>query len=524
MRAEWPIEGTSGYDFMNLVLGTLVYPDGLKELGGHYAAFTGDSVAFASLAHDKKLAVTQEALGSDVNRLAELFVTICESNREHRDFTRAELRRSIREVASCFAIYRTYIVPERNEICDEDREPITEAIEAAKSNRQDIDPSLFDFMRSVLMLETTGKAESEFVYRFQQFTSPVMAKGVEDTAFYCSNRLTAMNEVGGNPECEGFSLDEFHGYQLEMQRTFPSTMTTLSTHDTKRADDVRARLLVLSEIPDEFAAAAKAWSAMGAQDRDPAIDGGTEWFLFQTMVGAWPIDYERLSGYMQKAMREAKVRTSWVANNREYEEALERYMQALLNNPVFVSSLGDFVATINPAGRVNSLTQTLLKYLAPGVPDLYQGGELWDHSLVDPDNRRPVDYALRTELLAELRTLTPQQILARMEEGLPKLWLIHQAVTLRTQQPEWFGEEGSYAPLSAQGSKATHVLAFSRANNTIAVAPRHTLRLAGDWEGTHLTLPEGQWTNRLTGEQFSGTITLQDLLSNFPVALLVRAR
>jgi (1->4)-alpha-D-glucan 1-alpha-D-glucosylmutase len=403
LRENWPVQGTSGYDFLNLALGVLVQPAGLKRLGEHYADFTGDETSFPKVAHDKKIAVTQEALGSDVNRLASLFVDICECNRERRDFTRAEIRRAIREVASCFAIYRTYVIPERNEVNAEDRRSIKRATESAKRNRTDIDGGLFDFMRDVLTLKVTGKIETEFVYRFQQFTSPVMAKGVEDTAFYCSNRLIAMNEVGGDPDCDGGSLEHFHTYNERMQRTFPTTMTALSTHDTKRADDVRARLLALSEMPDAFAEAVRRWSHLGASHRHgDLIDTGTEWFLYQTMVGAWPISGERLRNYMQKAMREAKVRTSWVANDGAYETALNEYIDALLADAEFTKDMAAFVQSILLAGRINSLAQTLLKYTAPGVPDLYQGGELWDLSLVDPDNRRPVDYALRERLLRQM--------------------------------------------------------------------------------------------------------------------------
>ena len=247
---DWPIEGTSGYDFLNMAMGVLVHREGLKKLGEHYTAFTGDDADFPGVAHDKKIAVEQEALGSDVNRLTTLFVDICESNRDQRDFTRAEIRRAIREVAACFSVYRTYVVPERNEIVEEDRIRIGRATESAKANRTDIDGALFDFMRDVLTLKVMGKVETEFVNRFEQFTGPVMAKGVEDTAFYCWNRLAAMNEVGGDPDCDGFSLGHFHDYQAKMQQTFPTTMTTLSTHDTKRSDDVRARMIVLTEMPD----------------------------------------------------------------------------------------------------------------------------------------------------------------------------------------------------------------------------------------------------------------------------------
>jgi (1->4)-alpha-D-glucan 1-alpha-D-glucosylmutase len=526
LRAEWPIEGTSGYDFLNLVMGALIDSDGLKNLGGHYAAFTGDDTPYPTMAHDKKLAVTQEALGSDVNRLANLFVAICEANREYRDFTRAEIRRVVREVAACFSVYRTYVVPDRGEINEEDRTRIRRAIACAKDNRLDIDSTLFDFMRSVLLLETTGKDETEFVYRFQQFTSPVMAKGVEDTTFYCSNRLVAMNEVGGDPHCVGFSIDEFHGYQLEMQRTFPLTMTTLSTHDTKRADDVRARLVVLTEIPDRFSDAVRRWSAIGAKCRDgEQVDAGTEWFLYQTLVGAWPIDSERMRIYMQKAMREAKVRTSWVANNAEYENALNAYIDALLADNDFVASLEDFVEEVGPAGQLNSLAQTLVKCTAPGVPDLYQGGELWDFSLVDPDNRRPVDYALRARLLKELEGMDAKAVLARMDEGLPKMFVLLRALQLRTAHPEWFGSDAAYTPLAAKGAKAGHVLAYMRGEDVVTLAPRHPLSLQGAWQSTRVKVPAGRWRNVLTGTAIDGgEVEVERLLDGFPVGLLVRER
>lgn len=522
LREDWPIQGTSGYDFLNQVLGLLVDPEGVRRLGEHYRAFTGDDTSFPVTAHDKKLNVTQEALGSDVNRLATLFVEICEQNREFRDFTRAEIRRALREFASCFAIYRTYVVPNRKEITDEDRQAIARAAECAKDNRLDIDGSLFDFMRDVLEMKVTGVLEAEFVYRFQQFTSPVMAKGVEDTAFYCYNRLTALNEVGGNPDCSGFTLDQFHQYQSKVQRTFPTTMLTLSTHDTKRADDVRARLAVLSEDPDGFREAVQHWHEMTASYRGEAVDTGTEWFLFQTLVGAWPLTIDRVKAYMQKAMREAKLRTSWIVNNMEYEDALNLYLEELLKDQAFVSDLEAYVGKINHAGRVNSLTQTLVKQTAPGVPDLYQGGELWDFSLVDPDNRRPVDYALRSKLLDELHGLDAAGILSRMDDGVPKLWLVKQALGLRNERPELFGAEAAYEPLQAQGSDADRVLAYLRGGTVLTVAPRWSQR--GPIEDAVLPLPEGQWRNCLTGETVrGGEQPVAELLRSFPVALLVRA-
>ena len=494
LRESWPIEGTSGYDFMNQAIGLLVNSEGLVRLGELYRNYTGDTATFPVTAHDKKLNVTQEALGSDVNRLASMFVEICEDTREFRDFTRAEIRRAIREFASCFSIYRTYIVPNRKEVTDEDLEIIRKAAECAKDNRLDIDGQLFDFMRDVLQGKILGEKEGHFVLRFQQFTSPVMAKGVEDTAFYCYNRLVALNEVGGNPACGGFSLQQFHSYNSRMQQTFPSTMTSLSTHDTKRADDVRARIAVLSEDPEAF--------------------------LLQTLIGAWPLTFDRLKAYMQKAMREAKQRTSWVANNAEYEDELNTYMEALLQDVAFLKDLESFVDGVVHAGRINSLAQTLLKHTSPGVPDMYQGGELWDLSLVDPDNRRPVDYMQRTRFLQELTGMTASAIAERMNDGLPKLWVVRQALQLRNEHPDWFGPAATYRPLYAGGADRDRVISYLRGENVLTVAPRWNLK--GNITEATLSLPPGAWVNRLTGSQHSGDCSIAALLQAFPVALLVR--
>ena len=522
-KSAWPIQGTSGYDFLNVALGLLIKRGGMDHLTKIYGDFTGEPTSFPPIAHDKKIAVSQEALGSDVNRLAGIFVQICEGHRNQRDYTRADIRRAIREIAACFAIYRSYVVPARCEIAPEDRRFIARAITAARDNRPDIDAGLFDFFEQVLTLQVTGKLESEFVLRFQQFTSPVMAKGVEDTAFYCFNRLTALCEVGADPSRDGLSLDEFHAYQLKMQSTHPSTMTTLSTHDTKRADDVRARLAVLSELPQAFAEAIARWSKSNEAHKSSGFpDPNTEYFLYQTLIGAWPIDSHRTKAYMQKAMREAKQQTSWVANDKDYEDALNHFIDCILADPAFTADLQSFVTRILLPGRINSLTQTLLKHTAPGIPDLYQGAELWDLSLVDPDNRRPVDYALRRALLAELPTLTPAEILARMDEGLPKLHLTHQCLTLRREHPAWFGPEAPYKPLPAAGPKARHAIAYLRGDHVLTLAPRHTITLQS-WHNTTIQVPDGTWKNTLTGElTTSGIHPIESLLTTFPVALLTR--
>ncbi len=533
LRESWPIQGTSGYDFLNVAAGVLVAPEGLAELTSVYGDFTEQITDFHAIAHEKKISVTQEGLGSDVNRLTSIFVEICEANRDRRDYTRAEVRRAIREVAACFAVYRTYVVPERDEITDEDREQITQATECAKQQRQDIDGGLFDFLRDVLTMEVKGKLESEFLLRFQQFTGPVMAKGVEDTAFYCYDRLTGMNEVGSDPGRNGLSVAEFHAYCEKMQATHPSTMTTLSTHDTKRSDDVRARIAVLSEIPGRFKTAIDRWSRMNSAFRTkrsgtaPMPDRNTEYLYYQTLIGAWPLTMERAQAYMLKAVREAKQQTTWVANNKEFEEALRMFVELTLNYAPFLRELQQFVARVQDAGRVNSLAQTLLKHTAPGVPDLYQGGELWDLSLVDPDNRRPVDYAVRKRLLHELKEMSGDDIaakvMARADEGLPKMWTIHQALQLRRERPDCFGAEADYTAIEVDGAKYDHVIAYLRGEDVVTVVPRLILKLDDSWKDTIVVLPKGRWRDRLTGAMVSGgVITMKLLLKDFPVALLVR--
>lgn len=523
LRDTWPIEGTSGYDFMNTVGSVLVRPEGLAELNAIYGQFTGQPTSFPEVAHDKKVAVTQESLGSDVNRLTSLFIEICECNRNQRDYTRAEVRRAIREVAACFTVYRTYVVPAREEIIEEDRDVIRRATDCARRKRQDIDGGLFDFLRDVLTMEIKGKLESEFVLRFQQFTSPVMAKGVEDTAFYCYNRQTGMNEVGGDPGRNGISVADFHAYCEKMQATHPHTMTTVSTHDTKRADDVRARLAVLTEIPDSFGGSAQRWSRMNTELRTKDLpDRNTEYFYYQTLIGAWPITPERMREYMQKAMREAKQQTSWVANNKEFEDAMNSFIDRTMASTAFMGEVEQFVERIRPAGWTNSLAQTLMKCTAPGVPDLYQGAELWDLSLVDPDNRRPVDYNLRARLLKQMHTMSAADVMARSADGLPKLWTIHHALTLRRQKPEWFNEAAGYKPVPVDGSREAHAFAYLRAGAVLTVVPRLPLTLNGDWDDTTLQLPSGNWQNCLTGEKHTGgNLRLADLLQQFPVALLI---
>jgi len=533
LREPWPVEGTTGYDFLGRVGGLLVDPEGEGPLTELYVELTGQSADWPELVREKKLLVLGDLLASDVNRLAEVFLEVCERHRRHRDYTRFELRQAIRDVVACFPVYRTYVRAEIGEVTDLDRRYVDEAIEAAKARRSDLPADLFDFFRDLLLLEVRGPegspAEGELVMRFQQLTGPAMAKGVEDTAFYNFHRLIALNEVGGSPGDFGLGVEAFHRLSAETQRLWPRAMLATSTHDTKRSEDVRARISLLSEIPEAWGEAARRWSERNARYRQGDFpDRNAEYLLYQTLVGAWPIAAERAAAYMEKAAREAKVHTSWTRQNPEYEEALRSFVTSVLDDQDFVADLEAFVAPLVEPGRINSLAQTLVKLTAPGVPDFYQGSEIWDLSLVDPDNRRPVDFDLRRRLLDDLkRGMAPEGILARMDEGLPKLWLIRQGLHLRRRLPRPFGPEGAYESLRAAGLRAEHVVAFMRGvrgGAVAAIAPRLPLRLQGDWQGTTLELPLGSWRNELTGEEIAGGVrTVADVLSRFPVALLTRS-
>jgi (1->4)-alpha-D-glucan 1-alpha-D-glucosylmutase len=524
---DWPVAGTTGYDFLNRVTGLLIDPEGERPLTAFFARFTGVSSDYLAMVRDKKHLVLKELFGSDLARLTSLMVDICERQKRYRDYTRRDLNGMLREVIACFPVYRTYIDAASGRISDRDQQYIDEAIEAAKRNRPEIDFDLFDFLRDLLQLRVPGELESEMVMRFQQHTGPVMAKGVEDTVFYNYNRLVALNEVGGDPGQFGLSLDQFHANCRETQDRWPTSILASTTHDTKRSEDVRARIALLSEIAGDWAAAVERWVAHNDRHkRDGMPDRNLEYLLYQTLIGAWPIDAERAVAYIMKACREAKAYTSWNDQDPKYEEAVTAFTRAILCDDEFLDDLKSFVAPLIGPGRVNSLAQTLIKLTAPGVPDIYQGTELWAMSLVDPDNRRPVDYDTRRRLLAELEGMPVDEVVRRSEEGLPKLHLTRQALHLRRRRPEWFGPGGDYTPLPAAGPKQEHVVAFARGRDRgcITLAPRLPIRLGGRWDGTTLALPDRRWINELTGEQLAGgKVPVADLLRRFPVALLSRA-
>ena len=529
---SWPVAGTTGYDFTHRVGGLFVDPAGEEPLSEAYTAFTGETIDYEEVVYEKKHLVMAEVLSSEINRLTGLAIDACEHHRRYRDYTRHELHETLRELIAAFPVYRTYVVPGAEGPSPDDIAHVEQAAKLAKGRRPDLDAELFDFFVDILLGRHRGRVEDEFVARFQQVTGPVMAKGVEDTTFYTFNRLVALNEVGGNPGRFGTSPEEFHDGNEHIARNWPGTLLATSTHDTKRSEDTRARIALLSEMPTRFAAAVAEWSKMGDRHRnDPELpDRNAEWLLFQTLVGAWPLSAERAVAYMEKASKEAKEHTSWVDPVLAYDEALRQFIDGILGDAEFVASLESFVTPLIEPGRITSLAQTLLKLTSPGVPDIYQGCELWDHSLVDPDNRRPVDFAAREALLTEAESVSdPSEAWpARAESGLAKLLLTHRALHLRRRRPEFFCVGSGYRRLAATGPKAAHAVAFARSSQAgeegvIAVAPRLVLGLAGDWSGTTLQLPEGRFADVLNGKRtFTGEVGLDDLLGPFPVGLLER--
>jgi (1->4)-alpha-D-glucan 1-alpha-D-glucosylmutase len=358
----------------------------------------------------------------------------------------------------------------------------------------------------------------------QQLSGAAMAKGVEDNAYYRYSRFIALNEVGGDPSCFGISPEQFHDAAAQSQRLWPLTMLTTATHDSKRGEDVRTRLAVLSEQPGAWSDAVVRWSAMTQSHRKGEWpDRNTEYFFYQTLVGAWPVCADRLIAYMEKATREAKVHTSWTTPHADYDAAVRAFVDSCLADPVFMEDVRAFVESIVGPGRINSLAQTLLKLTSPGVPDLYQGTELWALHLVDPDNRRSVDYAERRHALSVVSSLDPPAILQRGDEGLPKIWVTHAALQLRQRRRDSFGARGSYAPVHAQGPLACHVVAFRRGEDVMTIVPRLITRAAGRWDGTTIPVSPGVWHNVLTGKRVDeGEIEISELWQDFPVALLER--
>ncbi|MEV7396998.1 malto-oligosyltrehalose synthase [Aeromicrobium sp. NPDC092404] len=485
----WPVDGTTGYDAMREVLGVLLDPAG-------EAAFTkladrlGVPTDYAAVEEEARRLVTDRILVAEVRRIAGLL----------QDVDTDAARAAVAETMIAFGVYRSYL--------PEVESTWSDAISRARSRRPDLDAAL-----TALDEQVRRDPAGELATRIQQTSGMVVAKGTEDTTFYRFTRFAALNEVGGSPADWGMGIDEFHRLAAARDAGHPTTMTGLTTHDTKRSEDTRARMAVLSEVADEFSDAVVSWTERCGID-EPSLN----LLAWQTIVGAWPISDERLSDYLLKAARESKLRTTWTEPDEAFEELVVSWPARAR------AELGDeieaFVRRIELAGWTNSLTQKIVQLTAPGVPDVYQGTELWDFSLVDPDNRRPVDYGLRREMLARFdEGLVPDLDVS----GATKLFVVNRALTLRRDRPELF--EG-YRPLRAEGSAADHALAYARSEDLVVVGTRLPVGLErdGGWGDTTVTLTEGEWTDVITGSSVdAGAIEVAELLSRFPVALLVRS-
>lgn len=564
LPAEWPVSGTTGYEFANVVNDLLVDPRGLKALGVTYRRFVGSRKSFARSAYELKKQAIRDLFPAELGELCGRLKGLAAGIKDTPSFD--DFERAIIEVSACLSVYRTYIrsSPE----VARDRRLIERALKDARQRSRGLNPAALRFLRRVLLLRFPSALAPrqrrlwlDFVMRWQQFTGPATAKGVEDTALYDYNRLISLNVVGGDPSGAHVAdaVQRFHRHNATTLKRSPRTLNATSTHDTKRSEDVRARINVLSEVPGAWARRVSLWARMN-RGKKRLISGrlvpdeNEEVLIYQTMIGAWPLDADDVAGfaprlreYIVKASREAKVNTSWREPDETYEAALAAFVDAILDRSSSNEYLDDFRKFYNriaPGGALNSLAQTLLKIASPGRPDFYQGTELWDFSLVDPDNRRPVDFELRRRLLTDLRTGSvghptahAAELLASWADGRIKLYVTSEALAFRNRNADLFAS-GRYIPLFASGTRRDNVIAFGRARRglwAIIAVPRIVASLTAGgrlpvgrrrWRRTELEIPTRapeQWHNVLTGEGLTanrGSLDCGDLFRHLPVALL----
>jgi (1->4)-alpha-D-glucan 1-alpha-D-glucosylmutase len=573
---SWPFYGTSGYDFLNDL--NILFVDGrqMKRLKQVYRRFTGRQTPFSEYVYECKKLITRTSMASELTVLAHALNRISERDRHLRDFTLVSLFQALREVVASFPVYRTYV--NSSGATETDQKEIDVALSRARRRNPAMEPSVFRFVRDVLLAKPGGELTEEdyqsrldFAMKFQQYTGPVHAKGVEDTAFYRYNVLLSVNEVGGEPHHAGGSPEQFHEANRRRQEHWPYAMLATSTHDTKRGEDARARLNVLSEMSDEWGRHLSTWARLNAGQRtevdgEPAPDRNDEYFYYQTLLGAWPAEggeqvpaelVQRVRETMQKAIKEAKVHTSWINPNEAYDTAMAKFVDRTLTGRRagrFLAAFLPFQRRIARLGMINSLAQVVLKIASPGVPDFYQGTELWDLSMVDPDNRRPVDYAHRAKLLGELQPLLDGQaagrsaavadLLQHWEDGRIKLFLTACGLQLRRRLPRVF-LDGDYVPLQVTGARADHVVALARLreeDSVLAIVPRLVRRLLpgetllpigpNGWQDTAVLLPPDlatrRYANAFTGEAIPSEqnglagIPVSKVLRTCPVALLAQ--
>lgn len=487
---DWPAAGTTGYESLAVLNSLLVDPGAEQAMSAIYAESTGADPDFAAVAMQGKRRICETALPAELRRLARLFAV--RSDGVEADGGAEATIAALVEVFCRLDVYRPFASSART----------VDALDRACAQAA---ADHLQLRERIDAIRAAALDHSEFATRFAQTAAVVYAKGVEDTAFYRHGRLLSLNEVGGDPARFGIEADAFHAFAANLHATHPTAMTTLATHDTKRGEDVRARIAVLAEVPDQWRDAVRRWLPLGEKLGCP--DPQTGYFFWQTLVGAWPLDAQRACRYMEKATREAKLSTSWLAPDEQYERSLRRFIESVFKDDGLMADVGMFVASIEPFAAANSLAQKLIQLTMPGVPDTYQGAELATFFLVDPDNRGPVDYRVRREALQSLLD--------------DKLRVTATALRLRRDHPDWFT---GYAPLRAVGAAAPHVVAFARSESLVTVASRlpATLRRDGGWRDTAVTLPAGIWVDALSGREHAGAeVAMGDVLSGTSVALLV---
>jgi (1->4)-alpha-D-glucan 1-alpha-D-glucosylmutase len=558
---SWPVQGTTGYDFLNCLNGLFCRSKNEKPFNRVYASFTGFKDTFDDLVTEKKRLILGKHMAGDVDNLAHQLKDISSRDRYGGDITLYGLKRALVEVMASFPVYRTYL--SRGDSEERDHTYIREAVREAREKQPGLKYELDFVERFLLTPELAHLSQDErskrlaFVMRFQQFTGPLMAKGFEDTALYVYNRLLSLNEVGGSPGLFGITLKEFHDFNSRRMNHWPHSISTTSTHDTKRGEDVRARLNVLSELPDEWEERLKTWSRLNRKRKRKARglevpDRNDEYFLYQTLIGAFPFREEnypefadRMKTYILKAVREAKVHTAWLKPDAEYENAYLSFLDEILTpKDPFLESFIPFLKKVAHFGIFNSLSQALIKMTSPGVPDFYRGSELWDLNLVDPDNRRPVDFAKRGAYLTEIKRRIKtdilnliRELLSTREDGRIKLFLIHRVLTARRERSHLF-REGVYLPIEPAGLYKEHIIAYARHKENewaVTVAPRFLTALVAEgedplgeerWKDTRLVLPEKapeRWVDAVTGNEIKGwkDLVVGEILKFFPAALLV---
>ncbi|MGA2638871.1 malto-oligosyltrehalose synthase [Methylocella sp.] len=564
LRADWKVEGTTGYDFANLVLGVMVNPAGEKGFTETYKLFAGIDASFSEVLYQSKIRIMENEMASELNALGRDAARVARQNPMTADFTRQILQRAIKQIVACFPVYRTYIDFD-SESDGADRRELDWAMAQARRIDSAIDPTVFNFLGKAISGQLTAEPHSGFsrasVLRFsmklQQYSGPVMAKGLEDTAFYRYNRFVPLNEVGGDPRRFGITAAAFHKANAERAKNWPHGMLATSTHDTKRGEDTRARLAVLSDMPEEWARQVQIWSRLlrarrGDIGDNAPPDRNDEYLLYQLLVGSWPIELlerpdatvlegyaERIKGALEKSMREAKAHSSWSAPNVDYEDGMQSFARAALdaNNIGFLSGFLPFVQRVARLGVENSLAQVTLKLTAPGMPDIYQGCEMWDLSLVDPDNRRPVDFEAREHTLRSILPMVAKRpeaamrhLLDHWRDGRIKLAITALLLRLRKQKEALFAR-GGYEALTITGKKSDFSLGFTRAAGdagiAVLIARYPGLREADpDWGDAAATLPVGPWTDVFTGRRFEGgdrALPLAEIFAALPAAVLVKS-